>query len=79
MGSNKHAPHGAEEGRGYCEVDGGRGSERANGGGDMKETGQIGRGEVVDGLECTQEDFEFYSGFDRLYPWLQYLHRLCNV
>ena len=42
---------------------GGRGSERAGGGGDVKEIRQIGRGQG--GLECIQEDFEFYSGFDR--------------
>ena len=30
----------------------------------MKEVKQIRRDKVVDGLECIQEDFEFYYEFD---------------
>lgn len=51
------APHSAETGRGNREVDGGGGSERTGGGDDVEEIRQVGRGEVVDGLECVQEEF----------------------
>ena len=46
------APHGAETGRGYSEVDGGGGSEGAGGGGSVDEIGEIRGCEMVDGLEC---------------------------
>ena len=51
------APHSAEAGRGHREVDGGGGSKGTSGGGDVQEVRQGGRGEVVDGHECEQEEF----------------------
>ena len=51
------APHSAEAGRGHREVDGGRGSEGTGGDDDMQEVREVGRGEVVDGHECVQEEF----------------------
>ena len=44
---------------------GGRGSEGAGGSGNMEEVGQIWGGEVVDGLECYQEDFVLNTELDR--------------
>ena len=52
------APHSGETGRGDRQVYGGRASERAGGSGNMEKIGQIWGGEVVDGLECYQKDFE---------------------
>lgn len=54
-------------GRGHSEVDGGGGgSEVADQSGDVKEEArQIRRGDVVDGREGAQEEFEFNSLLNR--------------
>ena len=44
---------------------GGGGSEGAGRSGNVEEIRQIWRGEVVDGFESIQKDFEFYSMLDR--------------
>ena len=44
---------------------GGRGSEGAGGSGTLEEIRQIRQGEVVNGLECKQEDFELDMELDR--------------
>ena len=44
---------------------GGRGSEGAGGSGTLEEIRQIRGGEVVDGLECKQEDCELYTELNR--------------
>ena len=59
------APHSAEAGRGHREVDGGGGSEGTSGGDDVQEIRQVGRGKVVDGHVCVQEEFVVDAVFDR--------------
>ena len=44
---------------------GGRGSEGTGGNGTLEEIRQIRGGEVVDGHECKQEDFELYTELNR--------------
>ena len=58
------APHGTETGRGNLEEDGGRRTEGAGGSDNVEEIREIGRGQVVDGHECYEEDFENYSEFN---------------
>lgn len=49
--------HGAEADNGHIEVDRRESMEGAGMGGDVQEIAQIRRDEVVDGLECVEEDF----------------------
>ena len=42
---------------GHREVDGGGGSKGTGGDVDVQEIREVGRGEVVDGHECEQEEF----------------------
>lgn len=59
------APHSAEVGRGNSEVNGERGSEGVGRSDDVEKVRQIRRGEVMNGSEPIQEEFELYSLFDR--------------
>ena len=58
------APHGTETGRGNSEEDGGRRTEGAGGGDNVKEIREVGRGEFVDRHECYEDDFENDSVFN---------------
>ena len=58
------APHGTETGRGNSKEDGGRRTEEAGGRENVEEIREVGRGEVVDGHECYEEDFEDDSEFN---------------
>ena len=58
-------PHGDETGRGDRQVYGVRGSGGAGGSGRVDEVGHIWGSEVVDGLKCKQEDFEFETELNR--------------
>ena len=58
------ATHGAEPGGGHREMEGGGRPEGARGGGDVEEIRQVGGGEVVNGLESVQQDFEVSSELD---------------
>ena len=55
---------------------GGR-SEGTGRGGNVEEFGQVGRGKVVEGLECKQEDFEIYTEFH--WEPVELLHNRGNV
>ena len=58
------APHGDKTGGRDREVDRGGRSEGTGRGGNEEEFRQVGRGKIMEGLQCKQEDFEVCMEFD---------------